>query len=165
MAIEVRRATPEDWQAVRGVRLAALQDAPYAFGSSYARERDRPESRWREWIAREPGAVFLAFDDGHPVGMDGVYVDDEGQVRLVAMWVEPASRRSGAGRALTRAVIDWARAASAHQLVLDVTDSNDSAIRLYQALGFRPTGRTRPLSSDPARSTVEMRLPLAPTER
>lgn len=161
MAIEVRRATTEDWRKVRDVRLAALQEAPYAFGSSHGRERDRPAARWREWIAREPGAVFLALGEGgRPVGIDGVYVDDEGHMRLVAMWVEPQSRRSGAARALTRAVLDWARAAGATEVVLDVTDGNEPAIRLYQSLGFRPTGRRQPLRSDPAHTTLELRLRL-----
>ena len=37
-AIQIRRAAHDDWRVVKRVRLAALQEAPYAFGSTYERD-------------------------------------------------------------------------------------------------------------------------------
>lgn len=41
MAVTVRQATVDDWQIARDLRLAAFQEAPYAFGSTYEQERER----------------------------------------------------------------------------------------------------------------------------
>jgi ribosomal protein S18 acetylase RimI-like enzyme len=48
----------------------------------------------------------------------------------------------------------------ASEVVLWVADHNDAARRLYERLGFRPTGESQPLPSNPARSESRMRLPL-----
>jgi ribosomal protein S18 acetylase RimI-like enzyme len=38
--------TPDDWETLRDVRLTALQESPYAFGSNYAREAAFTEEQW-----------------------------------------------------------------------------------------------------------------------
>jgi ribosomal protein S18 acetylase RimI-like enzyme len=63
----IRRAVPEDWAALRSVRLAALAEAPYAFGSTLDGEIGRPEQFWRARIAASP--QFIAWADGEPVGI------------------------------------------------------------------------------------------------
>jgi ribosomal protein S18 acetylase RimI-like enzyme len=134
-------------------------DAPYAFGSTYERERNFDERTWRDRLSNPDGPTFLAFEGGVPVGIDGVFSQD-GVPYLVAMWVNPRARRSGVAAALTEAVIDWARARGAERLVLSVAEGNDLARRVYERVGFRVTGRTEPLGSDPTRQTVEMALDL-----
>ena len=103
---------------------------PYAFGSTYVRERDYDEQRWRAWVGAtdDDGVVFLAYDDGRPVGMDGAFHRDAGAVALIAMWVAPAARRTGVGAALTRAVIDWARSVGAPRVLLGIAEDNDRAL-------------------------------------
>jgi ribosomal protein S18 acetylase RimI-like enzyme len=41
-----------------------------------------------------------------------------------------------------------------------VADQNTAARRLYERIGFRPTGERQPLPSNPARSESCLRLPL-----
>jgi len=131
--------TPEDWQLYRRVRLAALEEAPYAFGSTYAAERDSPERRWRQtlidrtrFVAEEAGVVL-----GTVSGGDGESV---GVAAMTAMWVDPRSRRRGVGEVLVKSLLDWARSAGFAEMFLWVTDGNDAAERLYARNGFKRTG-------------------------
>jgi ribosomal protein S18 acetylase RimI-like enzyme len=154
----IRRIDADEWQTMRDVRLAALQEAPYAFGSTYARERVYGEDEWRNWLgdAVDPnGAIFVAEIDRHAVGMDAVFIEEE-SAHLYAMWVAPEARRSGAGSLLTRAAIDWARTFGAPRLMLHVAENNPAGIALYESLGFAMTGNKEPLHSDPSRSVLEM---------
>ena len=160
MRIEIRRATEDDWQVVHDVRLEALQQAPFAFGSTYERERHFDEQTWRGRLSNPDGPTFLALDRDVPMGIDGVYAE-EGEHHLVAMWVAPDARRSGVGAALTQAVIDWVAARGERRLLLGVAEDNDPARKLYESLGFRFTGHAEPLHSDPTRRTLEMELILS----
>ena len=68
--ILVREVTADDWELMRDVRLAALSEAPYAFGSTYAREAAFTEGNWRGRIGG-PSVTFFAFaepDDAAPAG-------------------------------------------------------------------------------------------------
>lgn len=148
-AVEIRQAAQADWAALRQVRLAALAEAPYAFGSTLDREIDRPERHWRARIAGWP--QFIAWADGEPVGIAAGFAepadDDIGQAgvrgswHLVSMWVSPQARGRGIADDLVAAVSACARADSAGRLTLWVTDVNTRARAFYQRLGFRGTGR------------------------
>jgi ribosomal protein S18 acetylase RimI-like enzyme len=153
--VQIRRATEEDWQLVRDVRLAALQEAPNAFGSTYERARALDEQAWRGRLRSPDAPTFLALDGEDVVGLDGVFMH-RGMPHLVAMWVAPHARGSGIGAALTQAVVDWAATQGAPRILLGVAEDNDRARRLYERLGFEMTGNSEPLDSDPSRLTLEM---------
>jgi GNAT superfamily N-acetyltransferase len=163
MAVTVRRVTAGDAARFREVRLAALQDAPSAFGSTYAREVGLADTEWEERVrlasAGAERAHFLAEDDGVPVGLVGVFAYGGGW-DLISMWTSPAVRRRGVGRLLVDAAVDWARSVGAGAVHLWVTAGNEPAENLYAALGFRRTGEVQPLPSDPSRDEVRMVLPL-----
>ena len=57
--------------------------------------------------------------------------------------VDPARKRSGAGRALLAAAVDEARARGARKLSLRVLGPNDAARRLYEGAGFVVEGVLR----------------------
>ena len=64
-------------------------------------------------------------------------------VDLMAMWVHPMMRGSGAADALIAAVIAWARTDGARMVRLRVVQDNARAQRVYERHGFQLTGRTR----------------------
>jgi GNAT superfamily N-acetyltransferase len=137
----VRRAILGDEAILREVRLQALSDAPDAFGSTYERELARTTSDWRQWLST--GATFI-LDEPHGVrGIAAGVPDatDPAIVHLMAMWVHPAVRGSGAADALVGAVITWAESKGAGSVRLNVMQSNHRARRVYERCGFRPTGR------------------------
>ncbi|MCK9519268.1 MAG: GNAT family N-acetyltransferase [Dehalococcoidia bacterium] len=108
----------------------------------------REPDRW--YIA--PGGGFAIAEDegGRPVGCVG-YTDEGGGVfELHRLYVLAEARRSGAGSALVRWVIDEVRAAGARKLVLFSDTAFLDAHRLYLRFGFRNT-RFR-YADDPWRS-------------
>lgn len=156
------RATEQDWERVREIRLRALADAPSAFGSTFEMEREKPAPFWHERLSQANGATFVAVDEGRSVGLVSVFSEEVGQAHLVSMWVSPEARREGIGRALVDVVIDWARRNNAETVELWVTETNDPARRLYERCGFAFTGGRQPLPSDPTLDELEMRRPVGP---
>ena len=122
----VRETVPDDWQALRDIRLEALRDAPTAFGSTYELEVLRGEAHWRDRVAR--GGTFLAFvpevSATEPAGLIGGYQEDPVTVELVSMYVRPRARGRGVGEALVAAVIDWAGNRNAECVRLWVTETH-----------------------------------------
>ena len=66
----VRVLGPDDWRTWRDIRLRSLADAPEAFGSTLARERDFAEEDWLRWLT---GVAVLATVDGVPAALGGGY--------------------------------------------------------------------------------------------
>jgi GNAT superfamily N-acetyltransferase len=153
----IRRLAPDDVGLLKELRLGALADSPSAFGSTYEREAAYSDVVWR----------FLLRPDGHPTfvwedrcGAQGMVVavcdeNDDSVVHLVAMWVRPVARGSGAADALVGRVLGWARERSSRIVRLRVTSGNEPAERLYARHGFVPTGRTDSRERD-GRAEIEM---------
>jgi GNAT superfamily N-acetyltransferase len=143
---EVRRIGADDWEALRDVRLAALADAPYAFGATVEEERTLTESNWR--ARADAHAWFLAFDGARAVGVAAgaqLREPDPSTRMLRAMWVEPSLRGSGLAAELVARVAGWARADGARVLALWATQRAARARAFYERLGFAPTGDERPM--------------------
>lgn len=158
--------TPDDWPSWRELRLAALAEAPYAFGSRLADwqgDGDR-EQRWRDRLGIPGSFNVIAVLDGQPAGMaSGVPAEDSGEAaELISMWVSPVARGRGVGDRLVQAVEDWAWQAGAGVLKLAVTEGNDSAIALYRRCGFADTGEFGDLMPDGVRREHIMAKTLTP---
>jgi ribosomal protein S18 acetylase RimI-like enzyme len=149
--IEIRVLTPEDWTVWRELRLAALADAPHAFGSQlsdWQGEGDR-EERWRSRLSIPGSHNVVAVRSGEPVGMvSGVPGTRDGTIELISVWVKPGARGRGVGDHLIRAVERWALQTGAEVLQLAVMPGNDQAIRLYRRNGFEDAGEPDDLMSD-----------------
>ena len=155
--IELRELTSDDWQVWRGLRLAALEDAPYAFGSRLADWVDAEEARWRARLTLPGGRNVVAVLDGTPVGMaSGLRAEEEGVVELVSMWIAPTARGRGVGDRLMAQVEEWAREAGAHTLQLSVADGNDKAHALYLRSGFADTDEPGDLMHDGTHHEIVM---------
>jgi GNAT superfamily N-acetyltransferase len=158
--IVVREVSRDDWEVLRDVRLAALLDAPSAFGSSYAREAPFTPEQWRARISAR-SATFFGYlpQTPEPAGLAGVYVED-GIPDVVSMWVRPSARGHRVGEALITAAANWVEAHDHGAVFLWVTESNASARTLYERCGFTPTGDRQPLPSNPELTEIRMRRPL-----
>jgi GNAT superfamily N-acetyltransferase len=148
---EVVLLTPDDWRKFKELRLAALADAPYAFGSTLACEQSLSESDWRRRLARR--AQFVVCVDGWPVGTAaGIASPDGDSADLISMWVDPGWRGRGLADLLVREVLSWAAGEGLGEVRLWVADGNRRAERLYLRHGFVATGQRQPvLPEDPTR--------------
>lgn len=153
--MNIRRIRVEDSKEFRELRLRALAADPDAFASSYESEASHPMDTWETWAALSSDGpdqtMYLAEVDGELVALAGAFrlEDNPRRMHLISMWVDPAHRRSGIGRALTNTVVAWARQSDADDVMLWVVDDNDGARRLYEDAGFVATGNSMPLPSNP----------------
>jgi ribosomal protein S18 acetylase RimI-like enzyme len=137
----------------KSVRLRALQDSPFAFGSTFEKESKLSDADWQRRAAERDGTrsiTYLAWDQGEACGIAAGFIDAENDnsAHLVSVWVAPTHRTRGIGKLLVLGVIDWARIRGVARLHLMVTSNNDAAIGFYQQLGFQKTGRTEPYPND-----------------
>ena len=163
--IAIKPITPLNAVVFKEVRLRALEEAPYAFSSTYAKESRLADS---DWLARatgmdgERGIGFLAMDGENGCGLVGSFLEqsDPTRAHLVSMWTAPTHRQQGVGRGLVEEVCKWAHSRKVRTLLLMVTSNNESAMRFYERLAFTRTGRTEPYANDPAVIEYEMSRPI-----
>jgi len=128
--------TEDDWSAWKSLRLRALQEAPYAFRSTYDDWKDAPEERWRQRFRNPESLEIVADRNGSLVGLAGGTPGERPRtVELVSMWVEPSARGTGIVDALIAAVERWASIRAA-ELWLAVMPTNGRAIAAYSRHGF-----------------------------
>jgi GNAT superfamily N-acetyltransferase len=157
--LEVRRLGADYWAQLRDARLAALAEAPYAFGSTLAREQQFTEQIWRERAGR--GNTFASWDGDVIVGLATGLNQGQGSWHLVGMWVSPHVRGTGVADLLVGAVLEMARESGATSVSLWVTEVNDRARAFYRRLGFLPSGgRQLVRPEDPDRWEEELVLRL-----
>jgi len=137
--MQIRRTSEADWQMLQHLRLAALLDAPAAFGLTYSIAAAYSEAQWRERAGGRSEPIFwLALDQHQPLGLIGGITapDQPGEYHLISLWVAPAARGRGVGDALIAAVQAHARSTGFPRVALRVAPDNLPAVTLYQRHGF-----------------------------
>ena len=158
--LTIRRTTEEDWPALKTIRLAALRDAPDAFGLTLATAQAYTESDWRERAACRRAEYVLAFDGTEAIGMAGGHAGAGGEYELIAMWVHAAHRGSPAAAGLVDAVKRCAAVCGHQRVVLAVAPANARAAAFYQRQGFSWLPERYPLDSNPAVELQKMHIRL-----
>jgi ribosomal protein S18 acetylase RimI-like enzyme len=133
----IRPTTEEDWLALKTIRLAALRDAPTAFGVDYATAAANSDAQWRQRAAgRGPARFLLAMKEGEAIGLIGGVVEQDSHTDLIAMWVRPDCRGFGVADRLVDAVKTLAMESGHERVVLDVSPDNLRAANFYRKQGF-----------------------------
>lgn len=128
---------------MKQVRLAALEEAPTAFGSTHASEATRPEA---EWVQRASAgsqgsdrASFFAALNDEVVGLVGGYRDEPFSAtgQLVSDVGRGSCPKSRVGAALVDAVTAWAIETDATTISLWVTRGNTPAADRHRGTSSR----------------------------
>ncbi|MBT9311012.1 GNAT family N-acetyltransferase [Leptothoe kymatousa] len=143
--ITFQRLNAGDVERLRQIRLLALKDAPDAFSTTFQDAFVWPRDSWVRQLQKLP--TFVAVVDGADSGMvrGALHSEKINEAYLLSLWVAPHARGQGVGQGLINAVIDWMRSEGCQRLVLDVGEHNAGVIALYQRMGFKPTGITKPM--------------------
>lgn len=95
--------------------------------------------RFDEELASLPGdydPILVARHDGEVAGCVALHRFEDTTAEMKRLYVRPAYRAHGAGRALVNAIIDAARARSFTRMRLDTLPTMHGALALYRSLGF-----------------------------
>jgi ribosomal protein S18 acetylase RimI-like enzyme len=132
--VTVRHATAADFEALQVLWeqwQAESATAPPWADTSW--EANRPEFEH----SLDANALFLAEEDGSPVGFVTAWLDGH-FAKIGDLYVVEAGRRHGTGRLLVDTVVDNLRARGATHLLVD---ANPEALDFYDRLGFREVSR------------------------
>jgi ribosomal protein S18 acetylase RimI-like enzyme len=139
----VRAATPADAPA-----LVAILTAIAAEGRYTAITTPWPVAEQRDYIARlSPREVIHVAQAGgeiagyQPVELWAPTLASMSHVAQIGTFVKPEWRRHGVGQALYRSTVEFARRHEIAKFVIQVRESNTSARRFYEGVGFRVCGR------------------------
>ena len=145
--MDLRPLNPADAPEYRELMLEAYTLAADAFTSTAEERAAEPMAWWEKRIAGASGLSesFGAFLEGRLVGTVALEYTTKPKTRhaalVLGMYVRPAARGHGAGRALMQAAIAAARARDGiERLHLTVTEGNTPALRLYESVGFAAWG-------------------------
>lgn len=141
-SITIRKITADEVEAFRRVRLEALHAEPSLFASRY---EDWEALSIEEWRNRLSEPVFVAFQNGEPVGIMGLLRQRSTKMihraTIVMVYVRAELRGTGLAGKLLEAISEHALDIGVRQLELFVSAENPAAIRFYQRQGFSEIGR------------------------
>jgi RimJ/RimL family protein N-acetyltransferase len=140
--ITIRRIQPGEADLFRQIRLKSLQEAPYAFSSTYDSAIRRSAESWREQAEStaqgSDRATFIAFTEGVPIGITALYrLESQAEVgEVLQVWVSPEFRGTGVARDLMDVVFKWAGENNFRRIIAGVTKVNARALKFYTKYGF-----------------------------
>ena len=145
---------PQVWVIIREV-VRAQETFPYDPGMSEDQARSI-------WVERPPGRTVVAVDGARVLGTAKMGPNRPGpgsHISTASFMVAGDARNQGAGTALCRDAVGWARRAGFAGMQFNaVVESNHEAVRLYQRLGFEVLGTVPRAFAHPVHGRVGLHL-------
>lgn len=151
MAILVRRLDSGDIDQLLELFDAVAAERIY-IGTEPGFDRDQKRRGFASRVDDDANPSFVAVDDGQVVGSAGVY-DHSEFGPTIGMLIAKTHRRRGVGRAMMRALDEWAREHRVPALHLMVFPHNLPAIAFYRETGWVEIER---FENDVTRQTGEI---------
>jgi L-amino acid N-acyltransferase YncA len=134
--VNIRDANERDWDEIFPFFAAIVdQGATYAYPDALTKDEARAL-----WMQASPNHCVVAVEDDRVIATATMGPNRPGRgshVATASFMVDPQSRGRGAGWALGKYVIEWARAGGFRAIQFNaVVETNESAVRLWKKLGF-----------------------------
>jgi GNAT superfamily N-acetyltransferase len=135
--MQIRPAREADWPLIYPFFSAIVAEGrSYAYPDGLSMDEARPL-----WMEEPPGRTVVAVDGPTVLGSAKMGPNRPGRGAHIAtgsFMVDPGQQTRGVGRALGEHVVSWAREAGYRGIQFNaVVETNEAAVRLWQALGFR----------------------------
>lgn len=154
----IRDYTDADWPSVWPIfqEVVAVGDT-YAYDPCWSSEQARGV-----WVEAPPGHAVVACDGLTVLGTAKMGPNRPGpgsHVATASFMVAGHARGRGVGRALGEYAISWARAEGYAAMQFNaVVETNRTAVRLWQALGFQIIGTVPEAFEHPAHGRVGLHV-------
>ena len=157
-SIEIRPYEERDWPAVWAIIHAVVTAGEtYAYDPAWSEEQARGV-----WVEAPPGLTVVACAGARVLGTAKVGPNRPGpgaHVATASFMVADEARGRGVGRALGEYALAWARAQGYAAMQFNaVVETNEPAVRLWQALGFRIIGTVPEAFAHPTRGRVGLHI-------
>ena len=142
MMLKIRAAVDEDSEGI-----IALIDSCYREYPPNILDVDGEEPELRAPASRYPAFWVVEDEQAQVVGCIALQIrEPQRLIELKKCYVHQSQRGTGMGRQLVEQVEDWARVNCCPQVELWTDTRFKLAHRVYTALGYQPSGRTRELN-------------------
>jgi GNAT superfamily N-acetyltransferase len=139
MSIDLRRLYVDDWQAMKAIRLEALERDSHFFGAKHSVEVLFTEEQWRARLTDDGSHAHWGLYDGNTcIGITGIAqaYDDSTAGYLIASYIRDTHRRQGLSALYYNARISWAREQGYKYLLIGHRDINHASKAANQKFGF-----------------------------
>ena len=152
MAIVITEVAPDSAEAVQliGELDAHLMAHPYPAQSRHAFSVDK--------LLREGVVFFISHYDGQLAGCGGIKLFGAEYGEVKRMFVRPAFRGKGLGKAMLNRLAEYALSKGVHLLRLETGIYEVEAIGLYERFGFQRRGPFGEYVEDPNTVYLELRI-------
>jgi len=141
--IDIREAVLEDLPILKKFEQEIIQfERPFA---SNLKADPITYYDLKELIVREDAQVLVALVEEEIVGSGYAliknsmpYFEPDQYAYLGFMYVTPPHRGKGINRRITEKLLEWAGARNLPEIQLDVYAANESALKAYHKMGFKP---------------------------
>ena len=150
MQIKIEKASATEAERLKRLRLAALKDAPYAYGAVYEVDKDKPISFWQQTLVNSNW--FFTSIDGVDIGLIGVEkaAKDRGSDCWISgWWIAQSFRGQGVAALMLSAIDKFCIENNWQRQGLGVWPENKRAITAYLKLGFTAGNKPIPSRSKP----------------
>lgn len=148
--IHIRPFKPDEWEALKNMRLHALKSCPEVYCGTYEDSVSRDDQSWKDLTTSKEKCAFGLFDRERLIGITGVFTMENPEHCFMGMtFIAPKYRGQGLSQLLYKARIDWA-AEKKHVKKIIISHRADNLPSKHAIIkhGFEYTGKEKILWPD-----------------